>query len=84
VVLGQPKQIVHETPISKIIRTKWTRGMDLSVEFLFCKRKALSSSPVQTHTKKKERKKEKVKVFYLFIYLFVCLFFVYLFDGTGV
>jgi hypothetical protein len=26
-VQGQPRQIVHETPISKITRAKWTGGV---------------------------------------------------------
>jgi hypothetical protein len=32
VVQGQPGKIVHETPISKITRTKWTGGTALTAE----------------------------------------------------
>jgi hypothetical protein len=54
VVQGQPRQIVCETPISKMIRAKWTESSDEVVECLLCKCKALSSNPSPT----KERKKE--------------------------
>jgi hypothetical protein len=33
-VQGQPRQIVHETPISKIIRVKWTGDVAQVVECL--------------------------------------------------
>jgi hypothetical protein len=36
-VLRQPGQVVQETLISKITKTKWTRGMTQTVECLFCK-----------------------------------------------
>jgi hypothetical protein len=36
VVQGQPRQTVHETPISKIIRAKWTVGVAQMVERLLC------------------------------------------------
>jgi hypothetical protein len=31
------RQIVHETPISKITRAKWTGGVAQAVECLLCK-----------------------------------------------
>jgi hypothetical protein len=39
-------QIVHETPISKITRAKWTGGVDVTqpVECLLCKHEVLSSN----------------------------------------
>jgi hypothetical protein len=41
----QPGEIFHETsPISKIIRGKWTGGVAQAVECLLCKYKALSSN----------------------------------------
>jgi hypothetical protein len=57
---GQPRQIVHETPpISKLIRAKWTGGVDQAVKHLLCKYEAQSSnsSPI-----KKERKKKRQKM----------------------
>jgi hypothetical protein len=45
---GQPRQIVHKTPISKIIRAKWTAGVAQAVEHLLCKCKDLSSNPRPT------------------------------------
>jgi hypothetical protein len=56
---GQPRQIVHETPISKITRAKRPEGMAQAVECLLCKHEALSSnsSPI---------KKKK----YIYIYIF--------------
>jgi hypothetical protein len=36
-VQGQPRQIVHETSISKITRAKWTGDMAQTVEHLLCK-----------------------------------------------
>jgi hypothetical protein len=52
VVQGQPRQIVHEIPISKIIRTKWTAGMAQVVECLVRKGKGLNSNrPPQKKTK---------------------------------
>jgi hypothetical protein len=49
-VQGQPRQIVLETPISKITRAKWTVGVVQVVECLLCKGEALSSNPSFTHT----------------------------------
>jgi hypothetical protein len=51
-VRGQPRQIVLETPISKITRAKWTIGVTQDVEHLLCKHKVPPK-------KKKERKKRK-------------------------
>jgi hypothetical protein len=45
---GQPRQIVHKTPISKTIRAKWPIGVSQEVEHLLCKCKALSSNPRPT------------------------------------
>jgi hypothetical protein len=46
-VPGQPRKTVHETPISKITRAKWTGGMAQAVEHLLCEFKA------QLHQKEK-------------------------------
>jgi hypothetical protein len=43
-VQGQPRQIVHKAPISKITRVKWIRGVAQEAEHLLCKHKALSSN----------------------------------------
>jgi hypothetical protein len=43
-VRGQPRQIIHGTPISKITKAKWTRGVAVVVENLLCKHEALSSN----------------------------------------
>jgi hypothetical protein len=53
-VQGQPRQIVHETPTSKITRAKWTGDVTQVVECPLCKLEALSSNP--SPTKKKEKK----------------------------
>jgi hypothetical protein len=50
-VRGQPRQIVHKTPISKIIRAKWTAVVTQEVACLLCKCEALSSN--LSPTKKK-------------------------------
>jgi hypothetical protein len=42
VVQVQPRKIVHETPISKITRAKWTGGVAQVVEHLLCKHEAVS------------------------------------------
>jgi hypothetical protein len=47
-VLGQPREIVHEPLISKITRTKWTGDNDQGVECLLCKHEALISNPKPT------------------------------------
>jgi hypothetical protein len=47
-IQGQLGQIVHEIPISKITRAKWTGGVAQAVERLLCKCKALSSNPGPT------------------------------------
>jgi hypothetical protein len=46
-VWGHPRQVVLETPLSKITRENWTAGMNEVTEY-----KALSSKP-QYHQKKK-------------------------------
>jgi hypothetical protein len=51
-VQDQPRQIVHEIPISKITRAKWTVGMVQVVEHLLCDCKALNSNPIITIKKK--------------------------------
>jgi hypothetical protein len=51
-VQGQTRQIVQETPISKITREKWTGGVVKVVECLLCKHEALSSNPSSTKKKK--------------------------------
>jgi hypothetical protein len=53
-IQNEPRQIVHETPISKITREKWTGGMVQVVEHLLCKCKALSSNPTPAKNKKVE------------------------------
>jgi hypothetical protein len=45
VVWGQLRQIVLETPISKISRAIWTRGVAQAVEYLLCRREALRFKP---------------------------------------
>jgi hypothetical protein len=60
-VLGQLGQIVHETPIFKITRAKWTGGVVQAVEHLCCKHKALSSNPVPP--KKPQTNQNKTKMF---------------------
>jgi hypothetical protein len=40
-----PKQIVHETLISKITRAKWTGDVAQAVEHLLCKCEVLSPNP---------------------------------------
>jgi hypothetical protein len=47
-VQGQLRQIVHETPISKITRAKRTGGITKAVEHLLCKCEALNSNPSPT------------------------------------
>jgi hypothetical protein len=54
--LDQPRHIVHETPISKMPRAKWARGMAQVVGCLLCKCKTLSSNPSPTRKKKKKSK----------------------------
>jgi hypothetical protein len=65
VVQGQPRQIVCEDPISKILRT----GVAQEVEYLLCKGKALSSNPSSPHhtptRKEQERKKKRDELQYL-------------------
>jgi hypothetical protein len=65
-VQDQPGQTVHETPISKITRAKWTEGV-VQVHLL-CKLEALSSNPSPTHPPQKKKSYadtwlEKKKVF---------------------
>jgi hypothetical protein len=55
-VQGQHWQTIHETPISKITRAKWTRGVAQAKKHQLCKCKALSSNPSSTKKKKKESK----------------------------
>jgi hypothetical protein len=43
-VQDQHKQIVHETPISKISREKWTGGITQAIECMLCKYESLSSN----------------------------------------
>jgi hypothetical protein len=67
VIQGQPRQTVHETPISKTTRAKWTGGVAQGVEQLLCKHKVLSSnlSPI----KKK----------FIEVYVIICVFlFIYI------
>jgi hypothetical protein len=60
VVQGQPRQKVHEIPISKITRGKWTGGVVQAVQLLLCKHEALSSNP--SPTKKGKEKKRNTTV----------------------
>jgi hypothetical protein len=57
-VCGQPKQILHVTPISKITRAKQTEGVVQVEEPLLCKCKTLSSNPSPIKKKKKEEEFE--------------------------
>jgi hypothetical protein len=54
---GQPGQIVHETPISKISRAKWTGGVTQAVEHLLCKHEAQSLNPNPPKPPKQTNKK---------------------------
>jgi hypothetical protein len=54
-----PRQIAHETPISKITRAEWTGNMAQTVECLLCKIEVLSSNP--SPTKKTFSVFEKIK-----------------------
>jgi hypothetical protein len=57
---AKPQQIVHETPISKIIRAKWTGDVTQVVECMLCKYKALSSNPSPIMKIKKIYNKENI------------------------
>jgi hypothetical protein len=50
-VCSQPRQIVHETPISKITRAKWTGSLAQAVELLLYKHEASISIPISTKIK---------------------------------
>jgi hypothetical protein len=52
--LDEPRQIVHETPFSKITTAKWTGGVAQVLEHVLCKSKALSLNPNPTKKKKKK------------------------------
>jgi hypothetical protein len=43
-VQDKPRQIVHETSVSRIIRTKYTGGVAKEAECLLCKHEDLSSN----------------------------------------
>jgi hypothetical protein len=73
-IWGQPRQIVPETPISKITRAKWTRGVAQVAEDLLSKCEVLSSNP----SPKKKKKKN-----FLFPYFFVCFFFFFFFFALS-
>jgi hypothetical protein len=46
-VQGQPREIVHKTPISKkITGAKWIGNVAQAVEHLPCKHEALNSNPI--------------------------------------
>jgi hypothetical protein len=51
-IQGQPRQIVHKTPNSKVTRAKWTADVAQVVECLLCKFIALSSNPGPTNKKR--------------------------------
>jgi hypothetical protein len=51
-VQGQPRQIVHETLISKISRAKWTGGVAQVIRHLLFKCEAPSSNSNPTKKKK--------------------------------
>jgi hypothetical protein len=44
------REIVPETPISRITRAKWTGGVAQVTEHLLCKYEALSSNSILTKT----------------------------------
>jgi hypothetical protein len=56
-VQGQLWQMILETPISKIIRAKWTGGVAQLVECLLSKCKALNSNPSPTEGGERERER---------------------------
>jgi hypothetical protein len=58
-VPDQLRQVFLETPISKIIRTKWTESVAQGVERLLCKCEPLSSNFSPTKKKKKKRQKSQ-------------------------
>jgi hypothetical protein len=65
-VQGQPEQIVHETPICKITKTKWTGGVAQAGEHLLCKHEALiSNSSPREGEREKERERQKENMQYL-------------------
>jgi hypothetical protein len=43
---SQPRYTVHETPISKITRAKWSVGVAQVVEHLLCKPKPWVQNPI--------------------------------------
>jgi hypothetical protein len=55
-VQNQPREIVLETPVSKITRAKWTEGVAQAVKHLLCKCEALSSNASPTTNKRKKKK----------------------------
>jgi hypothetical protein len=50
-VQAQPRQIVQETPTSKITKAKWPGGVVQAIEHLLCNCEALSSNPSPTKIK---------------------------------
>jgi hypothetical protein len=54
VVWGQLRQIVCETPITKLTRTKWIVGVAQGVQCMLWKQEGLNSSPSSTTTNKKK------------------------------
>jgi hypothetical protein len=59
-VQGQPRQIAHEIPISKITSAKWTEVVAQSIEYLLfkpflCKQEAMSSNSNPTQKREEER-----------------------------
>jgi hypothetical protein len=59
-VQGQPRQIILETPTSKVTRAKWTGDVAQVVEYLPCKSVTLNSNPSPTKRKKKNKKGSSV------------------------
>jgi hypothetical protein len=60
-IQGQPGENVHETPISKITRAKWTGGMAQVVGRPLCKCEALKIKNPRPTPKKKKKKKRLQK-----------------------
>jgi hypothetical protein len=60
-VPGEPRQIVSETPIPKITRAKWTRGVAQVVENLLCKCETLISNPSPEKKKINDMHRQLIK-----------------------
>jgi hypothetical protein len=60
----QPRQIVYETPISKITRARWTRAVAQVVEHLLCKHEAEFKHQSHQRGKKKSEQITSIHMVY--------------------